>query len=168
VDGSNGLTTEAVMALKHRILLDRAQVADGLIGLVHPAQQAYAYTQMLAIQTGPIDGDKARTIDRLPPLKDKTFFNWGGVPHYVDIHQSATTVPYILPKDFGKARLSPRGFYATPGKSGQDARFINPFGASGGPASGVWFGLTLDEDMYNINPGEQGVIFNLPLGTFYQ
>lgn len=168
VDGTNGLTTEAVMALYHRILMDRAQVADGLIGLCAPAQQAYAYTQMLAIQTGPIDGEKARVIDRLPQLKGKKFFMWGGVPHYVDIHQDQTTVPYIIPGDFGKARLAPRGFYETPGKSGESARFINPFAASGGPANGVWFGLTLDEDMYNINPGEQGLIFNLPLGGFYQ
>lgn len=168
VDGSNGLTTEAVMALYHRILMDRGEVAQGLIGLAAPAQQAFAYSQMMAIQMSVINGEKANATDRLPALKGKKYFMWGDVPHYVDIHQDATAVPYIIPSDWGRARLSPTGFFETPGKTGPDGRFIQLYGASGGPAAGVWFGLTCDQDLYTINPGEQGVIGNLPLGTFYQ
>ena len=166
VDGTNGLTTEAVMALYDRILMDRGEVPD-LVGVAAPAQRAYAFSQMIAIQMSLIEGAKANVFDRLPKLKGKKIFMWGDVPHYVDIHQDATVVPYIVPSDFGRARLAPDGFFETPGKSGQDARFIQLYGASGGPAAGVWFGLTKDQDLYCVNPGEQGMIYTLPLGTFY-
>ena len=166
-DGTNGLSTETVMALYDRILMDRGEVPN-LMGLVAPAQRAYAYSQMMAIQMNPIDGDKANVFDRLPKLKGRQYFVWGGVPHYVDIHQDATTAHYIVPSDWGRARLAPTGFFETPGKSGADARFIQLMAASGGPAAGVWFGLTKDDDLYCINPGEQGVIYNLPLSSYYQ
>ncbi len=168
VDGSAGLTTEAVMALYHRILMDRGEVPN-LMGLCAPAQQAFAYSQMIAIQMDLIEGEKAGVYDRLPKLKGKKFFMWGDVPHYVDIHQDATTNAYIVPSDWGRARLGnkPTGFYETPGKSGADARFYQLAGASGGPAAGVWFGFVKNEDLYCINPGQQGLINNLPLGTFY-
>ncbi len=167
VDGTNGLTTEVVMALYHRILMDRGAVAQGLMGLAAPAQQAYAYSQMEAIQMALITGEKANVYDRLPALKGKKFFMWGDVPHYVDIHQDATVVPYIIPSDFGRARLGTPGFFETPGKSGADARFIQLYGSSGGPAAGVWFGLVKKEDLFNVNPGEQGLVYNLPLGSLY-
>jgi hypothetical protein len=167
VDGTTGLSTEAVMALYHRLLMDRGEVANGLIGLAAPAQQAYAYTQMVAIQMALISGEQAGVFDRGPAYKGKKFFMWGDVPHYVDIHQDATVVPYIVPSDFGRAQLAPDGFYETPGKSGADARFIQLYASSGAPAAGVWFALTKDEDIFNINPGEQGLIDTLPLSTFY-
>ena len=167
VSGANGLTTEAVMALYDRILMDRGEVPN-LMGLAAPAQRAYAYSQMMAIQMSLIEGDKANVYDRLPALKGKKFFMWGDVPHYLDIHQDATVVPYIVPSDWGRARLAPTGFYETPGKSGPDARFIQLMGSSGGPAAGVWFGLTRDEDLYTTNPGEQGLVDGLPLGSYYQ
>ena len=167
VDGTNGLTTETVMALYDRILMDRGEVPN-LMGLAAPAQRAYAYSQMLSIQMALVEGDKANVYDRLPKLKGKKFFMWGDVPHYVDIHQDATVVPYIVPSDWGRARLAPTGFFETPGKSGEDARFIQLMAASGGPAAAVWFGMTKDDDLYCINPGEQGLIYNLPLSTFYQ
>ena len=168
VDGTNGLTTEAVMALNDRILMDRGEVPN-LMGLCAPAQRAYAYSQMIAIQMDLIEGDKAGLYDRLPKLKGKKFFMWGDVPHYIDIHQDATTNAYIVPSDWGRARLGnkPTGFYETPGKSGADARFYQLAGSSGGPAAGVWFGFCKNEDLYCINPGQQGLINNLPLGSFY-
>lgn len=169
VSGTNGLNVETVMALWDRILMDRGEVPN-LMGLAAPAQRAYAYSQMVAIQMSLIDGaDKQGPLfDRLPKLKGKEFFMWGGIPHYVDIHADATTVNYIVPSDWGRARLAPTGFFETPGKSGQDARFIQLYGSSGGPAAGVWFGLCKDDDLYTINPGQQGLINNLPLSSFYQ
>jgi hypothetical protein len=166
VDGSAGLQVEAVMALYDRILMDRGSVPD-LMGIAAPAQRAYAYSQMMAIQRNLVEGGSADIFDRLPKLKGRKSFVWGGVPHYLDIHQDATTVPYIVPSDWGRARLDEPGFFETPGKSGADARFIQLYAGSGAPAAGVWWGLTRDEDIYCINPGEQGVIFNLPLTTFY-
>lgn len=166
VDGTNGLTVEAVMALYDRIMMDRGEVPN-LMGLVAPAQRAYAYSQMMAIQMALIEGDKANVYDRLPKLKGKQFFLWGGVPHYVDIHQDATIAHYIVPSDWGRARLAPTGFYQTPGKPGPEGRFIQLMAASGGPAAGVWFGFTKDEDLFCTNPGEQGVIYNLPLSSYY-
>jgi hypothetical protein len=168
VDGTNGLTTEVVMALQDQIQMDRGEVPN-LMGVCAPAQRAYAYTQMIAIQMDLIEGDKAGVYDRLPKLKGKKFFMWGDVPHYVDIHQDAHTNVYIVPSDWGTARLGnrPPGFYETPGKSGADARFYQLAGASGGPAAGVWFGFQRNEDLYCINPGQAGVIPNLPLGALY-
>lgn len=166
VDGTNGLTVEAVMALYDRIMMDRGEVPN-LMGLVAPAQRAYAYSQMMAIQMALIEGDKANVYDRLPKLKGKQFFLWGGVPHYVDIHQDATIAHYIVPSDWGRARLAPTGFYQTPGKPGPEGRFIQLMAASGGPAAGVWFGFTKDEDLFCTNPGEQGVVYNLPLSSYY-
>lgn len=168
VAGTNGLNVETVLALHDRILMDRGSVPN-LIGLTAPAQRAYAYSQMVAIQMSLIsDGTKvAGLFDRLPKLKGKEFFMWGGLPHYVDIHADATTNYYIDPSDFGRARLAPTGFFETPGKSGQDARFIQLYGGSGGPAAGVWFGLCKDDDIFCTNPGEQGVITSLPLSSFY-
>jgi hypothetical protein len=168
VDGTNGLTTEAVMALNDRILMDRGEVPN-LMGLCAPAQRAYAYSQMIAIQMELIEGEKAGVFDRLPKLKGKKFFMWGDIPHYVDIHQDATTNAYIVPSDWGRARLGNKapGFFETPGKSGPDARFFQLSGASGGPAAGVWFGFVRNEDLYCINPGQQGLIGSLPLGSFY-
>jgi hypothetical protein len=166
VDGTSGLTTEAVMALYDRILMDRGEVPN-LLGIAAPAQRAYAYTQMMAIQMSLLDGGTAPVVDRLPKIKGKESFMWGGIPHYVDIHQSQTVVPYIDPSTWGRAQLAPDGFFETPGKSGPDARFIQLYGASGGPAAGVWFGLTRDQDLYCINPGEQGLINNLPLSSYY-
>lgn len=167
VDGTAGLQVEAVMALNDRIMMDRGSVPN-LLGLVAPAQRAYAYGQMMAIQRNLVEGGDADMYDRLPKLKGKKFFVWGGIPHYIDIHQDATTAVYIVPSDWGRARLAPTGFFETPGVSGPAARFIQLMGASGGPAAGVWFGLTKDDDLYCTNPGEQGVIYNLPLGSFYQ
>ena len=168
MSGANGLSVETVMALWDRILMDRGEVPN-LMGLAAPAQRAYAYSQMVAIQMSLISsGDKvAGLYDRLPKLKGKEFFMWGGVPHYVDIHADATTNYYIVPSDFGRARLAPTGFFETPGKSGPDARFIQIYGASGGPAAGVWFGLVKDDDLYCINPGQQGLITSLPLSSLY-
>jgi hypothetical protein len=166
VDGTNGFNTDVVMALYDRIFMDRGAVPT-LLGIAAPAQRAFAYTQMMAIQMSLIEGEKVNAFDRLPKLKGKQSFTWGGVPHYVDIHQDATIVPYIVTKDWGKARLAPTGFYETPGRSGADARFIQLMAASGAPAAGVWFGLTKDDDLYCINPGEQGLIYNLPLSSFY-
>jgi hypothetical protein len=168
VSGTSGLNVETVMALWDRILMDRGEVPI-LMGLAAPAQRAYAYSQMVAIQMSLIEsGDKDGALfDRLPKLKGKEFFMWGGIPHYVDIHADQTTVNYIVPSDFGRARLAPTGFYETPGKTGQDARFIQLYGGSGGPAAGVWFSLTKDDDLYCINPGQNGLIGSLPLSSFY-
>lgn len=168
VDGTNGLNTDAVMALHDRIMNDRGEVPN-LMGIVATAQRAYVYTQMQAVQNPLIEGDKANVYDRLPKLKGKKFFMWGDIPHYVDIHQDATTAAYIVPEDWGRARLGNEGtaFFETPGKSGADARFYQLAGASGGPASGVWFGFVKTDDMYCLNPGQSGVINNLPLSGFY-
>jgi len=168
VSGTNGLTVDVVMALHDRIQMDRGEVPN-LMGVVGNAQRAYAYTQMEAIQMSLIEnGDKqAGLFDRLPKLKGKKFFMWGDVPHYVDIHADATTAYYVCPEDFGRAQLAPTGFFETPGKSGQDARFIQLYGSSGGPAAGVWFGMTKDQDIYCTNSGQQGLVTSLPLGSLY-
>ena len=168
VSGTSGFNVEAVLALRDRIQMDRGEVPN-LMGVCGNAQRAYAVSQMVALQQAYIDtSDKqASLFDRLPKLKGKEYFMWGEVPHYLDIHADATTVNYIVPSDFGRARLAPTGFFETPGKTGHDARFIQIYGASGGPAAAVWFGLTKDEDLYCVNPGQQGLINSLSLPSLY-
>jgi hypothetical protein len=167
VDGSGGFTPEAVMALYHRIEMDRGEV-PALVGVCPPAQEAYVRSNVMAIQKVDLGSASASLMDRLPgKLKSRRTFNWGGVVHYVDLHHNATAVSYIVPSDFGKAQLHQPKFFETPGKTGPDARFIQVYGASGGPAFQVWFGLVQAEDMYCVNPGQTGVITSLPLGTMY-
>lgn len=166
VDGSNGLSTEVVLALHDRIFKDRGEVPD-LLGITTVEQRAYAYSQMIAIQMSLIEGEKANIFDRLPKLKGRKFFMWGDVPHYIDAAADARRNYYIKPSDWGRAVLYPDGFYETPGKSGQDARFIQIYGGSGGPAASVFFGFVRNQDLYTINPGEQGVIYSLPISALY-
>jgi hypothetical protein len=166
VSGASGLNVETVQALKDRIQMDRGGVSN-LLGITSNAQRAYALAQMVAIQMPFITTGEAPLFDRLPKLKGKEFFDWGGVAHYVDIHADQTTNNYIDPSDFGRAQLAPTGFYETTGKSGADARFQQLYASSGAPASGVWFSLTKDEDIYCVNPGGQGVISALPVSSFY-
>jgi hypothetical protein len=160
-------TAEMTMALYHRILMDRGEVADGLVGLAAPAQQAAVYSNVMSVQIYDLAKTAAQAVDRLPKLKGKKTFMWGDQPAMVDIHQDATVVPYVNPSQFGIARLAPVGWFETPGKTGADARFFQLSGGSGAPAAGVWFGFTRDEDLYNIDPGAQGLIYTLPLGTLY-
>ncbi len=166
VSGASGLNVETVLALKDRIQMDRGGVGN-ILGITANAQRAYAMAQMVAIQMNLITTGGAELFDRLPKLKGKEFFDWGGVAHYVDIHADQTTNYYIDPADFGRAQLAPPGFFETTGKSGADARFQQLYAASGAPAAGVWWALVRDEDVYSVNPGAQGVIGSLPLSAFY-
>ena len=169
VNANNGAyTPEMVMASYHQVLSDRGEVATGLMGLVAPPQQAQVYSNVMAIQIYDLAKSEAQAVDRLPALKGKKSFMWGDMPHYVDIHQDTTRADYVLPSYFGTARLAPTDFFMTPGKTGEQARFFTLYGGSGAPASGVWFSLTKDEDLYNIDPGAQAYTYNLPLPTLYQ
>jgi hypothetical protein len=165
VDASGGpLLAELVMALYHRILNDRGEVGNGLLGIVAPAQQAYVYSNVMSIQNYDISKSSVQAVDRLPALKGKKSFMWGDVPHYVDIHQSQTRADYIIPDMWGIARLDEEKFFQTPGTS---QRFFPLYGGSGAPAAGVWFSLTCDENLYTIDPGAQGTIATLSTPALY-
>lgn len=163
-DGTNGLNVEVVMAMLDRIKMDRGEAAD-MLGICSLAQRAYVYNQMVGIQQTFLNSGKAEAIDRLPKLKGREFFMWGTVPHYEDIHQDKTTNLYIVPSDWGKARLAPPGFVQLPGVSGEAGRFFRPSGASGGPAASVWFGLEITDDLYCTDPGRQGCVYSLPVSS---
>lgn len=158
---------EHVMGLYDKILNDRAEVASELFAICAPAQRAAAFNQMMAIQNILLDGTKTEAVDRLPSLKGKPAFMYGGVPHFVDIHADTTKVYFMASSLWGRAVLSELDFYQTDGKSGADGRFIQLYGSSGGPANGVWFGLLCSENPYTIDPGAQGVIYGLPRPAFH-
>lgn len=166
VDGSStGPTMEAVMALHHRMLMRRGENVDGLMGVCPVAQQASIYSNVMSIQRIDIGGTQAQAVDRLPALKGKKSFMWGDIPWYVDIHQDASRMDAFVPAEFGRARLDEMKFFETPGSN---QRFFPLYGGSGAPAAGVWFSITCDEDLYNINPGNTGVIYGLPRNSpFY-
>lgn len=167
VDGSGGFTPEVVLALYHRILKDRGKVAEGMMGISGVAQEGYVVANMLALQTQLISGTTVDAFDRLPKLKGKKSFMWGGVPIWVDIHQSDTEVPFIIPSLWGRARLRQPGFVELPGTTGASARFYRIPGGSGGPSAAVWFGFQNADDIYCTDPGAQGVVTGCPLGTLY-
>lgn len=164
VNAVGGFLPETVMALHHRMLFRRGQVATGILGVCNPASQAYAYSNMMSVQNIRLESTKAQAVDRLPALKDKEAFMWGDVPWYVDINSDSSRNLLFIPSEFGRARLDEMKFFQTPGSN---QRFFPLYGASGAPAAGVWFGNVIDEDLYHINPGNTGVLYNLPVTGFY-
>ena len=166
VDASSGpLLAELPMAIYHRILNRRGEVAQGLLGVSSPAQQAAVYKNVMSIQMYDLAKTSAQAVDRLPALKGKKSYMWGDLPHYVDIHQERDRNDYIIPDQWGRARLDEMKFFQTPGTN---QRFFPLYGGSGAPAAGVWFGLTCDEDLYTIDPGAQGLISGLAVDPLYQ
>lgn len=164
---STPYSVEHVMGLYDKILNDRADVATEIFAVCAPAQRASAFNQMMAIQNILLDSTKAEAVDRLPSLKGKLAFMYGGVPHFMDIHANTTVVNFMASSLWGRAVLSELDFFQTDGKSGADGRFIQLYGGSGGPANGVWFGLTAAENPYTIDPGAQGLVFGLPRPAFH-
>lgn len=167
VQASGFLIPELPMAIYHRILMDRGEVANNLLGLIAPAQQGYVASNVMSIQNYNLADQASKFADRLPPIKGKKVIEWGDMPHWLDIHQDQTVVPYIVPALFGRAQLAPTDFFQTPGVSGPSGRFFPLYGGSGAPASAVWFGLTKDEDIYCIDPGAQGLIEQLSVPSLY-
>jgi hypothetical protein len=164
VTASSGFTADVPMAIYHRILNRRGEVANGLLGISSPTQQAAVYNNVMSIQNYDLAKSSAQAVDRLPALKGKKSFVWGDLPHYVDIHQDASRNDYIVPEMLGRARLDEMKFFQTPGSN---QRFFPLYGGSGAPAAGVWFGLTVDEDLYCIDPGSMGTVGSLPQTGFY-
>ncbi len=164
---STPYAAEHVQGLHDQILNDRADVAKELMALCAPAQRANVYNNLMAIQNIRLESTKAEAVDRLPALKDSDAFMWGGVPHYVDIHHDKGKVNFIVPSKWGMARLKDADYFETEGKSGADARFIQIYGGSGGPAASTWFGFVCSENPYTVDPGCQGVIYGLSLPTYH-
>jgi hypothetical protein len=151
------------MAIQDRVLNKRGEVGT-ILGLSSPAQRAIVYANVMSIQRVDLTGTQAQAVDRLPALKGKKAFMWGDVAHYVDIHQDRTRNDYFDPSDFGRARLDEMKFHQTPGTN---QRFFPLYGGSGAPAAGVWFGLTIDEDLYHVNPGATGFAQNLYVDSYH-
>jgi len=168
VNAAGGLTHEHGMALYHRNLKRFGKQADNMVGLCPTSQQAAIWMNVMSIQRIDLGSTQAEAVDRLPKLKGKKSFMWCGMPHMVDIHQDETRIDYIIPELWGWARLGEMDFFETPGKSGADARFFQLSGGSGGPAAAVWFGLTCEEQPYNVRPGAGGFIYGLTAPPLYQ
>jgi hypothetical protein len=165
--GGSPYITEMVMGLYDKILNDRAEVATSIMAVCSPNVRAQAYNNMMAIQQIFLDSTSAQAVDRLPPLKGRNNFMYGGVPHTVDIHCQKDRVFDMAASLWGRAVLAEEDFFQTDGVAGEKGRFIQLYGASGGPAAGTWFGLTCDENPYTIDIGAQGVVTGLPLANFH-
>jgi hypothetical protein len=163
VSVSGGVTHEAGMLLYHKILHRRAQHANGLIGLCNTNIQSKLYQQVLSIQMYDVAKTQA-FVDRMPEFKGKPYFTYANIPHYIDVHQQQDRIEWIIPKTWGKAQLAPMDFFQLPGSS---QRFFHLTGGSGAPAAGVWFGLIVEEDYYNTDPGAAGVLYGATLETGY-
>jgi len=167
VQVSGFLTPEIPMAIQHRILMDRGEVGNSILGLAAPAQQGYVASNIMTVQQYNLADASSKFVDRLPAIKGKKVFEWGDVPHWVDIHQDQSVVPYIIPSLWGRAQLAPVDFFQTPGVSGPAGRFFTLYGGSGAPASAVWFGLVRNEDLFCIDPGAQGVAEVVSVPSLY-
>jgi hypothetical protein len=155
-----------VMGVYDQILNDRGEVGD-LMALCAPAQRAAAFNNTMAIQNILLDSTTAQAVDRLPSLKGRNAFMYGGVPHTLDIHHNKTTVDFTIPSDWGKAVLAEEDFFRTDGVAGERGQFIQVYGASGGPAAATWLGYLCAENYYDINPGRGGIVYGLPLAQFH-
>lgn len=162
-DATAGLTVEHGIYLHDQMLERFGELMDGVVGLSGTSARATVWSNVMALQQFDISGGNS-IKDRLPEgLKAKSF-PFAGVPHIVDIHQDKTRLDWIIPSTWGRAELAPVDFFELDG-SGQ--RFFHIAGTSGGPAAGVWFGLTADVDFYCTHPGAQGVISGIPLPALY-
>ena len=159
--------TEMVMGLYDKILNDRAEVASEVMAIASPNVRAQAYNNMMAIQAIFLDSTSAQAVDRLPPLKGRNNFMYGGVPHTLDIHTYKDRTHFLVPSLWGRAVLAEEDFFQTDGVSGEKGRFIQLYGASGGPAAGTWFGLTCDENPYTIDIGAQGLVYGQPMANYH-
>jgi hypothetical protein len=167
VNAGGGLTHEHGMALYHKILLRRGEVANDLVGLANVHQQAAVFADQMSLQTFDISGGNSFK-DRLPKgLKDKSFL-FANVAHFVDIHQDFNRIDWTPKTKWTKCILgnseNALKFFEVPG-SGQ--RFFSLYGASGAPAAAVWFGLTSDMDTACTDPGAGGVIYGLTFSSLY-
>lgn len=168
VDGSGGLQPQTFLLAYHRVLDRRGEVADDLIGLASLAQHAAALNQVIAIQTIDISKGVPSSIDRLPKSFRNRSFEIGGIPIWIDRHQANDRIDIFPPKTWGRTQLDDMHFYdEAVGEGGASRRFYRLIGGSGAPAAGFWFGLTVDEDFFNSNPGAAVVIYSLPLPTNY-
>lgn len=164
VNASGYLAEEHVMALHDRVFHRRASVANELVAMCPLAQRAQVFSKALAVQQINVTSNSNDVTDRLPKLKGRKAFQFCGITHYLDIHQNATRIDYIVPSTWGRAQLAPMGFYELPGSR---QRFFDLKGGSGAPAAGVWFGLTCDEQFYCTDSGANGVVYGLSLPTLY-
>ena len=160
VNAAGGLIPEHVMALYHRILERRGEVANELLGVISSAQQAAIYSNVMSVQNYDLSKSSAQATDRLPALKGKKSFMYGDVPHYVDIHEDTDRIDYIVPSTWITCRLDEEKFFQLPGSN---QRFFPIAGGSGAPRAGVWVSLTKDEDWATWDPGAQGVVYGLTL-----
>lgn len=160
---SASLSVEHGMFLLHKMKKRRGELASQIVGLAGTAQQASVFADLVALQRMDIQAGNSY-VDRLPKSLRKDMFTWCTVPHHVDIHQDESRIDWLIPSTWGKAELAPIGFFETP-SDGQ--RFFNLVGGSGAPAAGVWFGLTADHDYYCVDPGAQGLIYNIAKPTLY-
>lgn len=159
IDGSGGLNHLLGMQLKTIIQKRRGEQADAMVGLANPAQQAAVAS--LVMNVARYDIDKGNTIkDLLPEITNK--FVFGGTSYMVDIHQNATRMDTIVPKNWGWAQLGAGvDFY----KDANGQRFFTLYGGDGSPAAGTWFAMTCKRDSYCVDPGAEGVIYGLAIPT---
>lgn len=161
---SAAITVEHGMFLLHKMLNRRGELADEMVGLAGTAQQAAIYSDLIALQNMDI-ANSNRYLDRLPAGLRKKSFVFCTVPHTVDIHQANDRILWLLPSTWGRAVLKDISFFQNPGS---DMRFFPLYGGSGAPAAGVWFAVTCDHDYYCVDPGGQGLLYNVGKPTLYQ
>lgn len=151
-------TFQKGLQILHKIIKRRGEIPKGLTALCSPEQQANIYQQVLNIAQ--YDLAKGKVSDDLIPGVDLKW-KFAGVQAMLDIHQQTDRLDYILPTTWKRAQLADVGFHEVGGQ-----RFFTLYGADGGPAASLWFGLTMHQDWVCDNPGVQGVLYGCTQPTY--
>lgn len=140
----------------------RGLLPEDLQGLANTSQRAQIYTEQVANSEWLLTpGSKVAPSDQLPDAR-KGKFPFAGITHNLDYRQDRSRIDWISPSTWGKAQLAPMDYFEIGGQ-----RFFQISGASGAPAAGLWFSLTLDQDFYCVDPGSNGFLYGLTIPSGY-
>lgn len=162
VDCTAGLTHQLGLLLVHKILDRRGDAGEGLVGFMSQNVQYTLAGQIMNIQRVDLNSGPNDMKDLLPGFTMKQKF--AGVQCLIDPYQDQTRIDFIAKQKWGWARLSAMEWFTPPGSN---QRFIPLYGSDSSPAAGVWFGLTLDQNSFCVDPGCEGVLYNIPVNSGY-
>lgn len=162
--GSNSLTPQMGLLIKHRIFLRRGQLPKGLVGIMNIAQHAALLNQGINISNwfrG--KGMTDKMIDIMPTVEDVVDFC--GIPTYLSPHASQTRVDFLDRSKMGRVTFGQNAvdFY----EDLEGKRFFPVRSSNGGVSASDLFYLVAVQNFYNVDPGSGGFIQNLSLPTGY-
>lgn len=162
VNAAGALTVAQGLLLKHRIFKRRGKLPTGLRGSVNVAQQATMLLNANQISEW-MRGRNDKTIDQLPQVEDEIV--WCGITHDLDGHQSNKRVDWVNKDVWGRVYLDKEGADFFENMEGK--KFFEQRGSNGGVLACDLFYWLSTQNYYCVDPGSQGYIYNLTVGSGY-